>query len=71
METQLTLNDIASVINIIDAVSTRGAFRGEELAEIGTLRNKFATFLQDAQLSETELQELPSVDEYANSAEAE
>ena len=62
METQLTLNDIASVINIIDVVSTRGAFRGEELAEIGTLRNKFATFLQDAQPPETEPQELPSVD---------
>ena len=42
METQMTINDFALVVNIIDVCSQRGAFRGEELAAVGTLRQKFA-----------------------------
>ena len=38
----IEINDIASVIQLIDVCSTRGAFRGEELAMIGGLRTKFA-----------------------------
>lgn len=42
METQMNLNDFALVVNIIDVCSQRGAFRGEELVAVGTLRQKFA-----------------------------
>lgn len=46
---EVTNNDIADVIRIIDACSSRGAFRGEELAGVGTLRNKLANYLQAIQ----------------------
>lgn len=43
---QLSLNDIAAVVRMIDVVSPRGAFQGPELAEVGILRNRFAAFVQ-------------------------
>jgi hypothetical protein len=43
---QLTLNDFALVINIIDACTERGAFKGNELAVIGQLREKFVAFVK-------------------------
>lgn len=46
---EVTNNDIADVIRIIDVCSSRGAFRGEELAGVGTLRNKLANYLQAVQ----------------------
>jgi hypothetical protein len=42
---QLSLNDFALVIKIIDACSERGAFKGNELATIGQLREKFVAFV--------------------------
>jgi hypothetical protein len=50
---QLSLNDFALVINIIDACTERGAFKGNELATIGQLREKFAAFVK-ANTPETE-----------------
>lgn len=46
---EVTNNDIADVVRIIDVCSSRGAFRGEELAGVGTLRNKLAAYLQAVQ----------------------
>ena len=43
---QLSLQDIATVVQMIDVVSRRGAFAGNELAGIGMLRNKMEVFLQ-------------------------
>ncbi len=43
---QLSLNDFALVINIIDACTERGAFKGNELAPIGQLREKFVAFVK-------------------------
>ena len=48
MEPQLTLNDLASVIRLIDVISSRGGFKGEELSEVGALRDKYLAFLQAA-----------------------
>jgi hypothetical protein len=49
MENQnITINDLTSVVNIIDVCSQRGAFRGEELAAVGMLRQKFATAVNAA-----------------------
>jgi len=42
----VTLNDIASVVQIIDVVSRRGGIQGNEMAGVGMLRNKLETFLQ-------------------------
>ena len=44
-QVQITLNDLATVVQMIDAASTRGAFRGEELAGIGMLRNKVVAYV--------------------------
>lgn len=46
MEAQLTLNDIAAVVQLIDVVSARGAIRGEEMTQIGALRDRYVAFLQ-------------------------
>ncbi len=58
---QLTLNDFALVINIIDACTERGAFKGNELAAIGQLREKFVAFVKantpEQEQSETKTEE--------------
>ena len=42
----LSLQDIATVVQMIEVVSRRGGIAGNELAGIGMLRNKFEMFLQ-------------------------
>jgi hypothetical protein len=42
----IDINDLASVVQLIDVCSTRGAFRGEELAMIGGLRTKLAEIVK-------------------------
>ena len=37
----ISIQDIEGVISIIDVCSSRGAFRGEELAGVGRLRESF------------------------------
>jgi len=41
-KTSVTIGDIATMVNVIDAGSQRGAWKGEEMAVIGSLRNKLA-----------------------------
>lgn len=43
METSLTVNDLATVVNIIDVCVERGAFKGNEMLSVGQLREKIAT----------------------------
>ncbi len=43
---QLSLSDFALAINIIDACTERGAFKGNEIAPIGQLREKFVAFVK-------------------------
>jgi hypothetical protein len=45
--TNITLNDFIVVVNIIDACSQRGSFKGDELSAVGQLRDKFATFIKE------------------------
>lgn len=42
----INLNDFATVVNIIDVCTKRGAFEGNELLLIGELRKKFTTFIE-------------------------
>ena len=50
METKiLTVQDIAGVVSIIDVCSGRGAFRGEELAGVGRLRESFLAEVREHQ----------------------
>lgn len=54
---QLTLNEIAAVVQLIDVVTARGAFRGEELSEVGALRDKYAAFVKSAQEAQATAEE--------------
>ena len=44
-DTGLTINDIQLAVQIIDVASMRGAIRGEEMAAVGILRQRFTAFL--------------------------
>lgn len=54
MDTSITLNDMITMVNIIDACSERGSFKGNELVSVGTLREKLATFVKANQQVETQ-----------------
>lgn len=50
METKIvTINDLAGVVSIIDVCSARGAFKGEELAGVGRLRESFLAEVKEQQ----------------------
>ena len=42
----IDINDLVSVIQLIGVCSTRGAFRGDELATVGGLRTKLAEIVK-------------------------
>jgi hypothetical protein len=51
---QLSLADLAAVVQIIDATTKRGAFEGAELETVGGVRNRFAAFVQASQQAQAE-----------------
>ena len=40
------MNDLSTILQLIDVVSTRGGFQGQELAGVGMLRNKLEAYLR-------------------------
>jgi hypothetical protein len=44
--TAVTLNDLQLLVQIVDLASARGAFRGNELAQVGQVYDKVSGFLQ-------------------------
>jgi hypothetical protein len=44
--TQITIADLDTIKNIINLASTRGAFRGEELSQVGAVYDKLTAFLE-------------------------
>ena len=44
-EPKVTLNDLQLLAQIVDLASSRGAFRGNELTQIGTVYDKLTGFL--------------------------
>jgi len=45
---QLSLQDIATMVQIIDLCSKRGGFEGPELEAVGGLRSRVVAFLNEA-----------------------
>jgi hypothetical protein len=43
---QITVTDLFTLKSIIDLASTRGAFKGSELKEVGEVYNKLSQFLE-------------------------
>jgi len=55
---QLSYGDILASVQVIDVVSSRGAIKGDELVQVGTLRERLIGFLRaakDAGLADIEL----------------
>ena len=50
----LNINDLLGAVKIIDACSERGAFRGNELANVGAVRDRLEAFAQDNMPAEPE-----------------
>ena len=46
MDTQLTIADLASIHQLIDAAATRGAFRASEMRAVGETYDKLSRFLE-------------------------
>jgi|TARA_E500000318_G_scaffold110317_1_gene125407 hypothetical protein len=42
---ELNLNDLAVVLQVIDVCSKRGAFEGNELKDVGTLRERISNYV--------------------------
>ena len=64
----LNINDLQSVVKIIDACSERGAFRGNEMASVGSVRDRLAAFAEantpkPEEVNEDGQEELPEIDE--------
>ena len=54
---QLSLQDIATMVQIIDICSKRGGFEGPELEAVGGLRNRVVAFLNEASKGQEEAPE--------------
>ena len=54
---QLSLQDIATMVQIIDICSKRGGFEGPELEAVGGLRNRVVAFLNEASKGQEETPE--------------
>tara|TARA_R100001510_G_C7542792_1_gene129657 strand:- start:135 stop:392 length:258 start_codon:yes stop_codon:yes gene_type:complete len=69
---QLTLGDIATVVQIIDLVSRRGGFEGQELETVGALRSRVVKFLDANKPADGEAPEgqVPVAEEVEAEAEA-
>lgn len=60
---QISLQDLATVVQMIDITSRRGAFEGTEMAGIGMLRNKLEAFLREnAPKGETPQGQMPNAE---------
>jgi hypothetical protein len=53
---QLTIADLDALKNVIDLASSRGAFRGAELSQVGTVYDKLTQFL-DSVIAQAKAQE--------------
>ena len=72
----LSLQDIATMVQIIDIVSRRGGFEGQELEAVGGLRNRVVAFLnaaapKDGDVPEGAVPEAPAGDDLPEEVEAE
>lgn len=62
---ELSVNDIANTVQIIDECARRGAFQGAEMQSIGAVRDKLAAFV-DHHRPEEQPDEAPEPPEIPN-----
>ena len=71
MGAQLSLQDISTMVQVIDLCSKRGGFEGPELEAVGGLRSRIVAFLEEAskgqQTPEGAVPEVAATDDSAES----
>jgi hypothetical protein len=53
-DTSISLNDLQVLANIVDLATQRGAFRGNELTQVGQVFDKLSTFLTQVAAAQAE-----------------
>jgi hypothetical protein len=61
----LTINDLATLRNVIDLASARGAFRANELSEVGEVYNRLNQFVE-ASVAAAQAQQEPQAAEQSD-----
>jgi hypothetical protein len=61
----LTINDLATLRNVIDLASARGAFRANELSEVGEVYNRLNQFVE-ASVAAAQAQQEPQTAEQSD-----
>lgn len=56
MDTNITVTDLVALRNIINLAAERGAFKAEEMLDVGTVYTKLSSFLE-AVISQAQAQE--------------
>ena len=65
METNITITDLISIRNTINLAAERGAFKAEEMLEVGTVYTKLSNFLE-AVVAQAAAQEKAAQEQTAN-----
>jgi hypothetical protein len=68
--TQITIQDLDMLKNIIDLASSRGAFRAAEMKDVGEVYNKLSAFLE-AVVAQAQAQEAESKNAEAGESKGE
>ena len=56
METNISISDLVSIRNVINLAAERGAYKAEEMLEVGTVYTKLSNFLE-AVIAQSQAQE--------------
>jgi hypothetical protein len=66
--TQITIADLDTLKNIVDLASSRGAFRGAELTQVGAIYDKLTAFLNGV-IAQAQAQQEAQADQDTSSAD--
>lgn len=65
METNITVTDLIAIRNTINLAAERGAYKAEEMLEVGTVYTKLSNFLE-AVVAQAAAQEKAAQEQTAN-----
>ena len=65
METNITITDLIAIRNTINLAAERGAYKAEEMLEVGTVYTKLSNFLE-AVVAQAAAQEKAAQEQTAN-----
>lgn len=59
MDANINVNDLVALRNILNIAAERGAFKAEEMLDVGTIYTKLSNFLESV-LAQAQAQEQPT-----------